>query len=67
MLSELHTSDLTLLSIAKKVMVGETLSIDDGVALYASRDVQGIGRLANFIREKLHGDKTYYNRNRHIN
>src|SRR5213079_415782 len=35
--------------------------------LYASRDLHGIGRLANFVREKLHGDRTYYNRNRHIN
>jgi aminodeoxyfutalosine synthase len=43
------------------------LSIDDGAALYASRDLHGIGRLANFVREKLHGDKTFYNRNRHIN
>src|SRR5206468_7034194 len=29
--------------------------------------LDGIGRLANFVRERLHGDKTYYNRNRHIN
>src|SRR5205807_4753907 len=60
-------SDPTLEPIRDKVVAGQTLSYDDGVALYRSRDVHGIGRLANFVREKLHGDKTYYNRNRHIN
>jgi aminodeoxyfutalosine synthase len=43
------------------------LSAADGEALYRSRDVHGIGRLANFVRESLHGDQTFYNRNRHIN
>jgi aminodeoxyfutalosine synthase len=43
------------------------LTQQDGVALYRSRDIHSIGRLANSVREKLHGDKTYYNRNRHIN
>src|SRR4051812_21909919 len=63
----LHISDRTLAPIADKVRAGEALSHADGVALYASRDLHGIGRLANFVREKLHGDRTYYNRNRHIN
>ena len=59
--------DPTLLTIADKVMMGEWLTNADGVALYESRDLHGIGRLANFVRESLHGDRTYYNRNRHIN
>ena len=62
-----RVNDPTLLPVAEKVAAGEPLSYDDGVALYGSRDVHGIGRLANFVREKLHGDRTYYNRNRHIN
>jgi aminodeoxyfutalosine synthase len=49
------------------VLAGERLSFDDGAALYASRDLHAIGRLANHVRERLHGDRTYYNRNRHIN
>jgi len=53
--------------IAEKVSCGEVLSYEDGVALYASRDLHGIGRLANVVRTRLHGDKTFYNRNRHIN
>lgn len=60
-------SDPTLNSTREKVLAGEVLSYDDGVALYRSRDLHGIGRLANIVRERLHGDKTYYNRNRHIN
>ncbi len=59
--------DPSLRSIADKIASEQALSLDDGVALFASRDLHGIGRLANFVREKLHGDKTYFNRNRHIN
>jgi aminodeoxyfutalosine synthase len=63
----IRVTDPALEPVADKVMAGEPLSCDDGVALYASRDLHGIGRLANFVREKLHGDQTFYNRNRHIN
>jgi aminodeoxyfutalosine synthase len=63
----LKVTDSLLRPIAAKLMPGEPLSQADGEALYASRDLHGIGRLANFVREKLHGDRTFYNRNRHIN
>ena len=53
--------------IWEKLQADQVLSEADGVALYASRDLHGIGRLANYVRTKLHGDKTFYNRNRHIN
>src|SRR3954454_24696691 len=66
-MSEVSVNDRNLQPIRTKVLAGESLSYDDGVTLYASRDIHGIGRLANFVREKLHGDKTYFNRNRHIN
>jgi len=57
----------SLCSIAEKVRAGEALSQEDGLALYASRDIHAIGRLAHLVRTRLHGDKVYYNRNRHIN
>ncbi len=60
-------SDPALLPAHEKILAGDSLSFDDGVALYRSRDLHAIGRLANFVREQLHGDNTYYNRNRHIN
>ncbi len=66
-LDRLTVSDSALFPVREKVIAGEPLSHADGVALYTSRDLYGIGRLANFVREKLHGDRTYYNRNRHIN
>lgn len=60
-------SDPALDGVAEKVVAGEWLNHADGVALYHSRDLHGIGGLANFVREQLHGDKTFFNRNRHIN
>jgi len=60
-------TDPLLAPIADKVVAGEPLSLADGVTLYASRDLHGIGRLANHVRETLHGNKAFFNRNRHIN
>jgi aminodeoxyfutalosine synthase len=65
--NDLRVADPLLLPVAEKVLAGEPLSAGDGVALYGSRDLHGIGRMANLVRERLHGDRAYYNRNRHIN
>jgi aminodeoxyfutalosine synthase len=59
--------DRTLWPAAEKVSAGEPLSQEDGVALYASRDIHAIGQMADAVRRRMHQDKTYYNRNRHIN
>ena len=67
MSDDVRVNDRALQLIREKTLAGESLSYDDGVALYRSRDIHGIGRLANYVREKLHGDRTYFNRNRHIN
>ncbi len=55
------------LAISEKVARGERLSFEDGVALYESDDVFGVGRLAHQIRLRMNGDAAYYNVNRHIN
>jgi aminodeoxyfutalosine synthase len=60
-------SDPALRPIADKVLCSEPLSAADGQVLYASRDLHGIGRLADVVRRRLHGSRAYYNRNRHIN
>jgi aminodeoxyfutalosine synthase len=65
--AELKLTDASLKPIADKVLAGERLSFDDGVALYRTPDLLAVGWLANFIREKRHGNITYYNVNRHIN
>ena len=62
-----RTYDQKLEPIAAKVFTGERLGFDDGLALYGSKDVLAVGWLANYVREKLHGDVTYFNVNRHIN
>jgi aminodeoxyfutalosine synthase len=67
MTSELHISDSTLEPIAQKVLAGERLSPEDGLALYASHDLLAVGWLANHVREKRHGNTCYFNVNRHIN
>ena len=56
-----------LLPIAEKVAEGRRLSFEDGVALFRSPDVLGVGALANFVREKRHGNVGYYNVNRYLN
>jgi aminodeoxyfutalosine synthase len=53
--------------IAEKIYSGERLSREDGVRLFQSSDLLGLGTLANYVREKMHGNKTYYNQNLHLN
>src|SRR5687767_414484 len=62
-----QTFDAALHPIADKVFSQTPLSAADGLTLFASRDLHAIGRLAHHVRTRLHGDRTYYNRNRHIN
>jgi len=59
--------DPRLRAIAGKVEAGERLSLDDGVTLYRSPDLLGVGWMANRVRERMHGNVTYFNVNRHIN
>jgi len=66
-LSQLTITDASLRPIADKVLAGERLAFDDGLALYKSPDLLAVGWLANHVREKRHGNVTYYNVNRHIN
>jgi aminodeoxyfutalosine synthase len=53
--------------IAEKVLADERLDRGDGIVLASTQDLLGVGRLANIVRERLHGDRTYYNINRHLN
>jgi len=66
-MSELTITDQRLKPIANKVLAGERLNTEDGIALYRSPDLLAVGWLANHVREKRHGNITYYNINRHIN
>ncbi len=59
--------DRSLIPIAERVMSGERLSFDDGLTLYRSDDLHGVGRLADIVRRRKHGRATYFNINRHLN
>ena len=62
-----RTYDPRLEAIAAKVKASARLDTEDGLALYRSKDVLAVGWLANHVRERMHGDVTYFNVNRHIN
>ncbi len=59
-------SSPALKNIAVKVLNEERISFDEGVYLYEHAELGYLGVLANYIRERKHGDKTYFNRNFHI-
>ena len=59
--------DATLNDIAAQVAAGERLSFADGMALYATDDLAALGKLADTVRRRRHGRRTYYNVNRHFN
>ncbi len=59
--------DPKLREILRKVEARERLSYKDGVNLYRSNDILSLGFMANLVRERWHGDVTYFNVNRHIN
>jgi aminodeoxyfutalosine synthase len=56
-----------LADIYRKVQDGERLSADDGLRLYACDDLPALAYMANSVRQRKHGDTTYYVRNQHIN
>jgi aminodeoxyfutalosine synthase len=58
---------MSLSDIEEKLHAGIPLDFDDGVALFGHPNLLEVGRLANQVRERLHGRRTYFNRNIHIN
>jgi len=58
------SADLQL--IADKVKTGQRITDQDALLLFEKASLGFVGSLANSIREKLHGDTTYFNRNFHI-
>ncbi|MDX1942327.1 MAG: aminofutalosine synthase MqnE [Saprospiraceae bacterium] len=56
----------TLRAIAQKVFDGERITEKEGLLLFEEGELGYLGSLANYIREKRHGHRTYFNRNFHI-
>jgi aminodeoxyfutalosine synthase len=58
--------DIDLQRIAQKVYDGERITNTEGVLLFEKGSLSYLGALANCVRERKHGDNTYFNRNFHI-
>src|SRR3954452_9609578 len=61
------TTTTRLQSIRDKVLAGERLTFDDGMALETDADLFTLGELANAVRERKNGSFAYYNVNTHLN
>ena len=59
--------DTNINDIAKKIEDGGRLTFGEGMALFATEDLNALGKLADSVRRKRHGKDTYYNVNRHFN
>jgi aminodeoxyfutalosine synthase len=55
-----------LQQIANKIIREERLSDEEGLLLFENASLSYVGALANFVRLRLHGEKTFFNRNFHI-
>ena len=60
------TAEIALKNIAQKIKEGIRITDDECMLLFNKADLPFVGALANYIRERLHGNKTYFNRNFHI-
>jgi aminodeoxyfutalosine synthase len=60
------TKDTALKNIAQKIKEEKRIDDNECITLFEKADLAFVGVLANFIREKVHGNKTYFNRNFHI-
>ncbi len=58
--------DNLLQKIGNKVIHNERISFEEGVYLFEKASLPFVGALANWKRESLHGDTTYFNKNFHI-
>lgn len=58
--------DTDLKKIAEKIVNNIRINDEEAILLYEKAELGFLGMLANFIREKKHGDKTYFNKNFHI-
>jgi aminodeoxyfutalosine synthase len=55
-----------LQGIAQKIYNGDRINASEGLLLFNEASLGFVGSLANHVREKLHGNNTYFNRNFHI-
>jgi aminodeoxyfutalosine synthase len=59
-------SNKDLRTVATKIINSERITENDGLLLFEQGSLPFLGALANYVREQLHGDLTFFNRNFHI-
>ena len=59
--------DPALRSIGDKVVAGRRLEHEDGLALYATTDLLGLGMLAAYANHRVNGDRVFFSANQHLN
>lgn len=59
--------DERLGQVFTKVRQGSRLSKEDGICIYETSDLMGLGRIANHVRQARHGKKAFYVYNQHLN
>ncbi len=64
---DINLVDKRLFPIWDKVQAGERLSSSEGVTLLDTDDLAGVGRMADFAKKRVTGDKVYFVLNRHVN
>ncbi|MBS0209454.1 MAG: aminofutalosine synthase MqnE [Planctomycetes bacterium] len=61
-------SETSLKNIREKVLAGERLTMDDGLLLSdPNTPLYEVGALADYVRQRKHGLRAYYNINTHLN
>ncbi len=59
-------NDPALNKIAAKVINDQRITFDEGVMLFEKGEPGWLGMLANLVRERKNGNRTFFNRNFHI-
>jgi aminodeoxyfutalosine synthase len=65
-LFSLTVTDNQLKDIYNKILNQERVTPKEGIYLFYNAELSHLGTLSNYIREKRHGNKTYFNKNFHI-
>ncbi|MEX0762525.1 MAG: aminofutalosine synthase MqnE [Dehalococcoidia bacterium] len=64
---DIQITDRGLVPVWEKVLAGERLSLEDGVKVLETDDFSSVGRMADYAKKRVTGDKVYFVLNRHIN
>jgi aminodeoxyfutalosine synthase len=67
LLDPVRLTDAGLRPVAEKVANGRRLGAEDALALYATTDLLGLGRIADFANRRQNGERVFFSANQHIN